>query len=204
MTINILEALATEKINKLSRSAQASETFSRLVKDRADCAASIVSGDTEGSVSEAFMLRELYHQRLARYKRKITPLGPMNNRSKALWTRVAVACAKSQKPRETFIDAQFSYFDKIFKTAPTPVQLTTDLAIMRATSYDGQAFNSVTNNLAYTVDLGDLFSQCEKQMRDVMKAQKMTRQEVYTAFVKPGLIYFPQEYLKADPAWRSL
>jgi hypothetical protein len=104
--------------------------------------------------------------------------------------------------REVFVRAQFTWFHDKFRKAPTPVQLTTDEAVVRAASVAPQAVRTVV--VEDKIPISDLFKRCEKQMADLMRAQNMSREDVYRKLVLPGLAVFPEQFLNADPTWKRV
>jgi hypothetical protein len=208
MAVDILAAVAEQRLVHVKRSVASSEAHAKRVQGLATRAQVMLSNGMAGVPSaqiEEYLLRDMYARVLTEYTRKpqfayhsqeFTPRGL------ALWRRAVKALKASGVDRETFVRAQFTWFDKTFRTAPTPVQLTTDEAVVRAASVKPEAVR--TNNVAADISVGDLFRRCEKQMSDLMRVQRMTREEVYTKLVKNGLAIFPAQYLNADPVWRAL
>lgn len=205
MSVDVISVIKAQKLSALNRSISQTERHEREVSARAVRATAIVSGpQQEGKEHyKQYMLRELYNRELESYSRKRVFVAPeMNARALALWTRVVKAWEESGVDADTFVKTQFTYFHNVFRTAPTVVQLTTDAAVLRANSVKVQPV--MTNNIPAQIATGDLFIRCEKQMSEVMRAQRMTREEVYRKLVRNHLVMFPAVYLNADPVWRSV
>lgn len=207
MAENIMDALREHQLSKVKRSIASSESHEKKVSNTAARTAAVLTGQVfgNGEHMDEYRLRDLYFRELERYERKshMEYAGqPFTPRGLSLWKRVAKAWRASGVDYETFVKAQFTYFHDTFRKAPTSQQLTTDAAVVRAASVAPKAV--VTNNLAADINIADLFKRCEKQMNDVMRAQNMTREEVYTRLVVTGFVAFPEKYLNADPVWRKI
>ena len=206
MGVDVMAVLRQQKLTALNRSVGQSERHDREVQQRAHRAAAIVSGTCPHAGKphyEECLLRDTYNREMERYTRKpVFVSTEMNTRAIALWGRVVKAWKTSGVDMETFVTAQFTYFHNTFRTAPTIVQLTTDGAVVRAASVKPERV--VTNDIAANVSTSELFKCCEKQMSEVMRAQSLTREEVYRKLVVNRLVSFPVQYLNADPLWRKV
>lgn len=207
MSVDVLSVLREKRLAHVRRSISASEAHERKVANKATATCALLNGGNlgDGKHLEEYRLRDCYVRALETYTRKPIPAyagQPFTPRGLALWKRVAKAWRASGVTQEDFIQAQFTYFHDIFKRAPEVKDLTTDGAVVRAASVTPRRVT--TNNIAANIDLADLFKRCEKYMSDLMRAQKMTREEVYTKLVKNGFAAFPKQFLEADPVWRKL
>ena len=208
MGVDIASVVRAQKLASLKRSIASSETHEQRVANSATRVQVMLSNGTAGVPSEhleEYLMRDTYHRMMEEYTRKpqhgVAP-PEFTPRALAAWRRVVKACKESGVDRDTFIRAQFTWFHEKFRTPPTLPQLTTDAAVIRAASVAPKQVR--TNNIEAEISVGDLFKRCEKQMADLMRAQKLTREEVYLTLVKPGLVMFPDKFLNADPTWRKV
>lgn len=207
MGVDILSVLRNQKLSHIKRSIAATEGRERKVANAATATSAMLNGNMlgDGKHLEEYKLRDCYVRALEAYNRKSIASyswQPFNPRGLALWKRVSKAWRTSGVSPETFIQAQFTYFHDHFRRAPETKDLTTEAAVVRAASVAPR--NVVTNDIQADINTAELFRCCEKQMTDLMRAQKMTREEVYKKLVLPGLMSFPQKYLNADPVWKAL
>jgi hypothetical protein len=203
--MDVAAVLRERRLQTLRRSIAGSEMQERKLIDLAGRATEVVRGTSQYAGSpyyEQYRMRQIYLEELEKYTRKQQFTGEMNPRAIALWTRVCKACKHSGVDPVTFIRAQFTFFHNAFRTAPTPVQLTTDAAVVRGASVKPEKV--MTNDIPANIDVRELFSRCEKQMNDLMRAQKLTREEVYRRLVKTRLVAFPELFLNADPVWKQV
>jgi hypothetical protein len=208
MAVDVIALIQKQKLTSIKRSISAAESHEARVSHNAARATAIVAGKSPFAGKEHFeeyVLRDIYMRTLEEYERKPNHAytgQPFTPRGLALWRRVAACWKTSGVDPETYVRAQFTYFHNAFRKAPTAQQLATDAAVVRAASV--VVTKVTTNNIPATIDTADLFRCCEKQMSDVMRAQKMTREEVYRKLVMPGFLSFPEKYLNADPVWKQL
>lgn len=203
--VDVIEALKQQRLAAVKKSISFSEAHERRVISRAAQAKAVITGESPHAGSPHFreyVMRDLYNKQLEAYTRKSVFTTEMNPRALALWKRAVAACLTSKVDPETYIKAQFTYFHNTFKTYPTVLQLTTDAAIVRAASVKPETV--VSNNIAAEIDMSTLFRSCEKQMNEIMRAQQLTREQVYRRLVIPRLVMFPQAYLDADPLWKKV
>lgn len=209
MAVDIMAAVAAQRLVAITRSVRGSENHEKRVHNTATRTAAMLTGTTVGNHAsniEEYMLRDMYMRVLEEYNRKpnhayfgqeFTPQGL------ALWKRAVKALTASGVDRETFVRAQFTWFHEKFRKAPTSLQLTTDEAVLRAASVE--VSTTVRSNATEAkISLGDLFCRCEKQMNAYMRAQGMTREEVYTKLVLTGVAVFPGKFIEADPVWAKV
>jgi len=207
MGVDILAAVQAQRLASVQRSLTSSENYERRVAGVAARTAAMLSGGVVGGHTEhveEYMLRDTYYRVLEEYTRKpgFGTHEPFTPRGLALWKRAAKALKASGADREAFVRAQFTWFHDTFRKAPTPLQLTTDEAVVRAATVAPKAVRTVA--IEDNVSVGDLFKRCEKQMGDLMRAQKMSREDVYRKLVVPGLAIFPEKFLNADPLWHKV
>jgi len=209
MAVDILAVVAAQRLQAIRKSVTGSENHEKRVSNTAAKAAAVLTGSTVGNHAvhlEEYMLRDMYVRVLEEYNRKpnyayfgqeFTPQGL------ALWKRAVKALKASGVSRETFVRAQFTWFHEKFRKAPTTLQLTTDEAVLRAASVEVDP-TVRSNDTEAKISVGDLFRCCEKQMNAYMRAQGMTREEVYRKLVIPGVAVFPGKFLAADPVWAKV
>lgn len=205
MGVDVMSVLREQRLRTLNRSFGQSERHDREVHQRAERASAIVTGTNPHAGNphyEELVMRDIYNRELENYTRQRVFTSDMNPRALALWRRVVKAWKLTGVDMETFIKAQFTYFHNTFRTSPTVVQLATDGAVVRAASVKPEQV--MTNNIPANIDTGELFKRCEKQMTEIMRAQKLTREEVYRKLVVTRLVAFPSQYLNADPVWRKV
>jgi len=208
MGVDILSVVRAQKLASLNRSIAGSENHEKRVAGLAAKTTALLTGGVIGGHTdnlEEYMMRDTYYHILEEYNRKpnFSPHDAFTPRGLALWKRATAALKSSGVDRETFVRAQFTWFHDKFRTAPTPVQLTTNEAVVRAASVKPQQ-GVRTNNIEAKIPIGDLFKRCEKQMADLMRAQNMSREDVYRKLVLSGLAVFPEKFLNADPVWRKV
>lgn len=207
MGVDIIAAVQAQRLATLNRSITATENHERRVSNLAIQTSVLLNGDAALHTEnlEEYCARTAYYRMLEEYTRKpyhgltgqaFTPKGL------SLWKRVTTALKASGVDLDTFLRAQFTWFHEKFRTAPTPVQLTTDAAVVRAASVTPAQVR--TSNIEAKIPIGDLFRRCEKQMADLMRAQKLSREEVYRNLVLTGLAVFPEKFLNADPTWKKV
>lgn len=207
MGVDVVSVLREQRLTRLKRSIAATEAKERKVANQATATSALLNGSPlgDGKNLDEYRLRDCYIRALEAYNRKPEQgyAGqPFTPRGLSLWKRVSKAWKASGVDPETFIQAQFTYFHDNFRRAPEVKDLTTDGAVVRGASVTARRV--VTNNIAADINTAELFRHCEKHMTDLMRAQNMTREEVYTKLVKNGLVAFPEKFLAADPVWKRL
>lgn len=166
----------------------------------------IVEGDSLDPAMpvESYVLKALYYYMLIDYTGNhfLFETEP-NAHSKALWKRVERARQDAGVDAQTYLKAQFEYFDNTFKTHPKLMQLTTEAAIERAVEYTGNKDKRIVGGRKAGLKRTDVFKEAEKQIQSVMREQKCTRVEFYQKFVLTGLLIIPKEFLQLDPAYKQ-
>lgn len=208
MAVDVLSVLREQRLAHTKKSMAFTDMHDKRVASTAERATAVLGGASPFASSEHFVeyqLRDFYMRTLEAYDRKIvySYFGqPFTPHSLALWKRVAKAVAASGVDGNTYISAQFTFYHNSFKQAPKPQFLTTDAAVLRAASVKPEKV--VTNNIPADVPTAELFKRCERQMTDIMRAQKLTREEVYRKLVLTHMVSFPSMYLNADPVWTQV
>lgn len=206
--VDVIAVIKQQKLTAAKRSIAFSETQEKRAVNTAARATAVVTGSSPFAGSEHFaeyQLRDIYMRALEAYERK--PLysyfgQPFTPQGLALWKRVRKAVEDSGVDGETFIKAQFTFYHNSFKMAPKPHVLTTDAAVLRASTVKPEKV--VTNNIPAEKNTADLFKRCERLMTETMRTQGLTREEVYRKLVLTRMIAFPDVYLNADPVWRKI
>lgn len=209
MAVDIVAVIASQRLSSISRSVAGSENHEKRVANLAVRTQAMLTGAVVGGHKdnlEEYMLRDTYMKILEEYNRAPNYAyhgQEFNARGLALWRRAVKALKASGTDRETYVRAQFTWFHDKFRKAPEPLQLTTDEAVIRAATV--APVSTVRNgNIDANIPIGDLFRRCEKQMSDLQRAQKLTREEVYRNLVLTKMVLFPESFLKADPTWAKV
>jgi len=202
---DILTALEKRRLSSINRSIQYSEQCEQSVRQQAAEVKSLLSGKKQvidGLSAEAQNLRLLYYSMLRDYRGDIYKSKPLTKRGRALWLRVEKAWRRAGCDPKKYMHAQFKWFHKAFGKAPEVQQLATDGAVDRAREYTGTTEFRVMGVKKANIGLADLFRESEALLREVMRAQKCkSREEFYKDFVLTGMLCFPKQFLKADPAY---
>lgn len=208
--MSILDAIEQQRAQATSRSADYSELREKATSLQAQAVKQMLSGETTGTGVHAteMALASTYYRMLEEYTGKPNyAMAKWSDKSSAFWRRVAQAQEKSGAEPEEYLRAQFKWFDKAFGKAPDMVQLTTELAIQRAADYivsDTQNTRRVVGAQPLKVPFADLMRQCEKQVLEICRANKMDRVTFYRTLVKTGIIPLPKQFLDADPVWKTV
>jgi hypothetical protein len=207
---SILDAIEQQRAQSTARSVDYSELREKATSLKAQAVKQMLKGETTGTGEHAteMSLATIYYRMLEEYTGKPNyAMAKWNDRSLAFWKRVAQAQEKSGAEPEEYIRAQFKWFDKAFGKPPDLVQLTTELAIQRAADYaasDEKNTRRVVGAQQLKVPFADLMRQCEKQVLDICRANKMDRETFYRTLVKTGLVPLPKQFLDADPVWKKV
>lgn len=208
--MSISDAIKQHKLKHL----QSSDTYTTYRNKRISLAAQALKMSklnnelTGDSIKPEDLLRRHYYNMYEQYynKRTFSYEDPTDEKSKKLWARVAKRCEESGANELEFMKAQFDYFHATFKKAPTFAQLTTEAAVGRAKAFIGKGTDKriVSGATEVNVGLAAILRRSEQMMQELMKAQDMTREEVYENLVLTGVYSFPEEYLKADPTYKRV
>lgn len=204
--MSVLDAIREKRLNAAKASVRYQEATTERTRDLAADVKHMLKGETGvAQAAEESNLRTMYSRMVDDYYggTQFQAYAVMNNRSKALWKRVKNRCVESCVDPESFLKAQFVWFDKNFGKPPTVIQLTTEAAVDRAKEFGGTvASRVVANTVPAKLDFASIMRRSEQQLQEMMRAHDMTREEVYKNFVITGLFSFPPEFLKADPAYK--
>lgn len=200
----IVHIINQHQLQSLARKEAMQDARDRTVAAKADYVEYILGGkdvDPAMPVSH-YILKSLYYHMLLDYTgdRYIFEKEP-NAHSKALWKRVEAARQDSGADAQTFMRAQFAWFDKHFGTYPRLMQLTTSEAVKRAVEFEGNSEKRVVGVKEAPVKRTDMLKETEKLIQSIMRAQKCTRLEFYKKFVLTGLQPIPEQFLRLDPVY---
>jgi hypothetical protein len=210
---DILDKLRRKKLRSVKASITYSDTRDKIIHDHAThVKAALRSGDLGDEVANSLesqlsllyrkMWQEYYQRPLVRYPKL------MSKRGIAFWHRVAVNCTTAKVSPELYMRAQFHWFHKKFGRPPEVLQLTTKNALDRVVEFLATEQNSarkvIGNDIRPNLDKAAVFRRCEKQVRDVCRAQGLSREEFYVRIVLTGAMAMPQEFLDMDPVYRKV
>ncbi len=212
MPKDILETIYEHKLQRTQRSIRGSEAFETTVHNNTQQIKQQLGGEEENTdldvrTVSAQQMAALYHQMVAEYRGKpcFTDFSKINKRAISFWTRVVAACKAADMTPNEYLRAQFVWFHKAFGKVPEPIQLTTEAATERARQFTGtRQKRVVASSKDANVDIADVFRWCEKQVRDICRAQGMTREQFYKELVLTGEISLPLSFLEADPVYRRV
>lgn len=208
MTIDILRLVQEKRCATLIKSMAATDRHEKKVSNIAAQVKQLLNKENQNvplDHLEAFVARSTYYHILSEYTGTFNAQAHQTDftpKGLALWKRVAAAINTANTDAESFVRSQFAWFHQAFKKPPEVIQLTTDAAVCRAAATAPKRVT--TDNIPANVPMGDLFRRCEKHMADLMRAQSMSREEVYTKLVKNHLAMFPQSFLDVDPVWKAI
>lgn len=208
MPDSMVELFHRRRAQAAARSITASENNEQYLHNKAETTRELI-GNTGEIDEDAHYTRQLafhYYEMKARYYGKSTVTRVTHSKkSENFWKRVQLACKTSGVTPERYMKAQFDFFNVAFGTVPKINQLITEAAIERAREFAGKTEGRVVSNaIEAKVDLGAVFKRCEQQIRDICRAQKLTRKEYYQHFVLTKLISMPKQFLDADPVYQEV
>lgn len=199
--MTVTEMLRQEKLKKLIRSNHGAEAAQKSLHRKSEFAKNVLKGHAQ-NVPE-YRARTEYYKRLNAYRNRYKPETYTDSkRVLALWKRVVKAIDKSEVPLDKYMAAQFAYFDETFGTTPKIYQLATEAAIERAREYVGTTKKRV-ERYSKSASTADVMREADKQVRAMMKAQKVDRVTFYKRFVLTGVVQLPKQFLDRDPAYRK-
>jgi hypothetical protein len=212
MPKDIVETIYEQKLQRTQRSVRGSEAFEKTVHNNTQLVKRQLDGGEESTDLDvrtvtAQQMAALYYGMVAEYNHKscFTDFSKINKKAIAFWARVVDACKETSMTPNEYMKAQFVWFHKTFKTTPTPIQLSTKAAIERAREFTGTRQKRVVASAKdANVEIADVFRRCEKQVRDMCRAQKMTREQFYAELVLTGEFSLPLSFLEADPVYRRV
>jgi hypothetical protein len=206
---DIIDRITDYKLNTLRNSIRGTEAFEKAVSNAAaklKHKADDLGSELDIRTVSAQDMCECYYTMLSDYRQKhnFTNYKKINRSAVAFWFRVVEACQKADLPPKDYLQAQFSYFHTTFGTAPTLPQLITENALERAKSVVKLKTKIVASSIASNITLPEVFKECDKQVRNICRAQKMTREEFYSKLVLTGEYPLPVSFLKADPVYNKV
>lgn len=206
MTVELLEKIHKYRLNKLNASLRYKEHLEDAVSRKANYAKKVLA-DPTGEVNE-HSLYSMYQTMMSEYfggTRKNLPT-VLNKRGEAVWKRALARCEESGVEPRLFMKAQFVFFSKVFGMPPEPKHFTTEKAVDRAKAFDPTQHKSkvVASSLVHKSELTDVFQWADKQLRDICRAQNMSRAEVYEKLIIPGVYVLPKAFLDADPEYKAV
>jgi len=207
--MSIIERIKKQKLKKISRSINISERNEQIIKNKSEVVKDLMGSTNEldKHVSYANQLSYHYYKMLHEYNTYtfVSLVKPVpNKRGESYWNKVAERCLQAEVSPEKYIKAQFVYFNKHFNKSPEHKHLITEEAVKRAKTVSSIQDRVVSDHLPSNVDLGTLFSECEKMIRRLCRAQNISREEFYRNFVIPGIITIPKQFLQADPVYKAI
>ncbi len=205
---DILKAINDHNLKKIDRSIRGSEAYEKRVENETKKTKQILSS---GELSDEFdtatitanQVCELYHTMVFDYTQKpnFIDFSKISKQAIAYWTRVYQASQKAKLTPRQYLHAQFEWFHNAFRKVPEVKQLATQAALERASEYSGSNKRIVASSIEVTVPLSAVFKRCDKQVRDICRAQQITREEFYRDFVLTGVMAMPLSFLTADPVY---
>lgn len=204
----ITEIIRKHQLKYHDRKHKTQDAKDNAVHLKAEAIARILGGEDEekdpSMPLEYYVLKSLYYHMLMDYTGNwfLFEKEP-NAHSIAMWRRVEAARQDSGVDAQTFLKAQFDYFDEHFKTHPKLMQLTTEAAIERAIDFTGNKDKRVIGTRKVGLKRTDVFKETEKQIQTVMREHKCSRVEFYQKFVLTGLLIIPKEFIQLDPAYKQ-
>lgn len=200
--MSVLEAIKKHQLRSIKRGIVSSEIQENVTRANAEHVKVVLNGEAD-DIDETKMAG-IYGRLRSQYDGKPHMGKPLSKRAKSFWQRVIAKQKESGVSAEKFMTAQFDWFHKNFGKIPDVYQLTTDAAVTRAKEYAGSENKKIVSTAREAnVNFADLMKQADKMMRDICKAQGMTRLEVYTKLVIPGHFTFPKQYLDSDPVYKQ-
>lgn len=207
----ILDAIRERKAKSLARSTSFSEALDASVSEKAKRAKNLLvsGGEPTAEYGPEMLLRGLFYGMKEDYVGKYFAIPKNTKRSLSLWKRVEKAREEADVPPEVYLRAQFHWFDKVYGKAPTLSQLATEAAIERAQEFSvdktvNKERRILGNNRPADLSFADIMRQTERQIRDICRAQKMTREEFYRELVLTGVMSIPKQFLDADPIFKRV
>jgi hypothetical protein len=148
---------------------------------------------------------EYYKQKTQFYSSFPLVPPPPTSKSKKVWDSVYEKQLQSGVTSKEFIQAQFSYFEQTFKTTPSLKHLLTKGAVQRAQDFakSGGKFTPGKAYVSVGSDEAELLRSTDEQLRDMCKAQGITRVEFYKKFVLTGFFPVTPKYTELDPEYHK-
>lgn len=203
---SLAEAIDQHKATQLSRKERASKLhqnqvslYGDYVHERMLLAKSNPTALTEDGPNQ---LKKLYYDLRTQFYSSfsLVPSVP-NQRSKDLWEKVHSCQQRAGVSSKTYMEAQFSYFEKHFKTVPSLKHLLTLNAVQRAQDFAKNG-NKFSPGVAYKVegtDRAELLRATDETIRAMCKTRGISKCEFYLQFVLTGFFPLPDTYTSLDP-----
>lgn len=200
--IDILKAVRDKKVKKLKKSIQAETYFNNKAVAIGE---NLSNSKKLGVTLQEHELKSTYYDMLSKYYHKSNfVFYKVNEKSVKFWRRVAECQNASGTNSNTYIKAQFFWFNKYFGTAPSLPHLITENAVKRAIEFSGCKGNVVSSSIPHQAELSFVLQQTDRMIRDIMKSQNLTKEEFYKKLVLTGEFPVSSEYLKVDPIYKKL
>lgn len=204
MQETMMETIRRKRAVSVCRSLTATENNENYIHNKAEATKEKLL-HTNGFTEENAYIQQLsyyYYSMLASYKGQTIKTKIVDSESRRkFWGKVQQCCKEAGVTPERYIKAQFSYFHNVFGTAPKLNQLITEAAVARAVDFDGNTAGRVVGSIPVHRDEGSIFRHCENQIREVCRAQSLSREEYYKKFVLTKLIPMSKEFLNLDPIY---
>lgn len=218
-----LQSLADLRRNLIDKKDRARTRFEAGAHFRAELAAHVLRSEESVEIN-ADIARVAYHTMYQEYYHSSYAVTKLEERSH-VWERLADACKLAQLTPRAYLYPLFSFYHSSFGRPPKHFELTTETAIAKVRRFynlpeelsECASVSAKTNvpasqsapkvaasSIYVPVPKSELFSLAEKQMQRVMKAQRMSREQVYRDLVLTGDLYFPPHYLKHDPTYQRV
>jgi hypothetical protein len=199
----ILDAIRAERVKKLDRQFVGAEAHAKNAIALGEVAKRTRSSKPE--VIEEVHLTEMYYSMVARYsgKRNFTNYTPSKKRD-AIWKRIIARVHEAGVGAETFLKAQFVFFDAAFGCPPSLPSLTTEKAVKRAQEFTGKAGNVVASALNYKSEKAAVLQGTDTLVRSICKVNNITKEQFYKQFILTGELTLPKVYLDACPVYRKV
>lgn len=204
----ILEAIRDHNLNKANRSIAGQQAYDTAVHNKTAEFKRLLKGevtqDSDPRLLTASDLARMYYMRLAEFTGKpcMVDFSKMNKRAIAYWHRVYNFCKENNVDPNAHISSQFFYFNRTFGTSPKLEQLMTPKSLERTKECKTEQKRVVPFARDANLDLGALYGRCDKQVRDMCRAQGMSRLEFYKEIVLTGAVQLPLDFLSADPVYQ--
>ncbi len=206
---NILEVIDKHNLDKIEKQLKGSERFSSTVANNIskvrEKLGTLKTGELDVRTVTAQDVCRLYHTMKCDYYSQhcYIDFNHINKSAIVFWSRVVGVCKDLDMTPDTYLKAQFTYFHQTFGTVPDVQQLITDKALERAKTVKGFTGRVAASAIQSSVPLPALFKSCDKQVRDICRAQKLTRKEFYQKLVLTGEFPMPVSFLEADPIYKE-
>ena len=207
---NILAEIHKHTLTKIQKQIRGSEAHETAVNNKATRVKRLLVGEVGTEIDVRTMSAQdmcaMYHDMLSDYRQQsnFVDYAKINKSAIAFWSRVVDICQKQGFTPKAYLQAQFSYFHTTFGTAPLLPQLITEKATERAKAEVKIKGRVVASAVASDFSLSDMFRECDKQVRNICRAQNMTREEFYQKLVVTGEYPLPVAFLNVDPVYQKV